>query len=227
MSVISQIQVTKNNFDDMSDESTWAFKTLSEMYGPELAATQLSLEHEAYTLGEERFEKQLSRQAQRGEFADNVTAKPVVAHLVPKLLTAYEAWLDHQETKVRRKHVGLTYFRQMNPESVAAITVKIVLADMAKPGAVTVQALAVRIGVALEEEARYGRIRTQEAAHFSKHVHKALNKRNGHTYKVKFMERVEAHMQEAEQLADAWVKWDTLDNDVTYHMGTGHLQACC
>ncbi|KPA96924.1 DNA-directed RNA polymerase [Pseudomonas asplenii] len=90
---------------------------------------------------------------------------------------------------------------------------------MAKPGAVTVQDLAIRIGKALEEEARFGRIRDQEAAHFNKFVHKSLNKRNGHTYKVKFMEKVEAHMKDANQLAESWVKWDTLDNDVTHHMG--------
>lgn len=224
MSAKSHIEPTKHDFSDIKSESTWAFETLSGMYGDELAATQLSLEHEAYTLGEERFRKQLERQIERGEFAENATAKPVLAHLVPKLIAAYEAWIDHQVHKVRRKHVGLSYFQQMDPEAVAAITVKIVLGDMAKPSPVTIQALAIRIGQSLEEEARFGRIRVQEAAHFQKHVKAALNKRNGHTYKVKFMERVESHMLEADQLASKWVKWDTLDNDVTYHMGIRLLE---
>ncbi|MBM1189374.1 DNA-directed RNA polymerase [Pseudomonas weihenstephanensis] len=224
MSVKSNIKVTKHDFSDIQSESSWAFETLAGMYGDELAAAQLSLEHEAYTLGEERFNKQLERQIERGEFADNATAKPVLAHLVPKLVEAYEAWIDHQVNKVRRKHVGLSYFLQMSPEAVAAVTIKIVLGDLAKPMVKTIQQVAVRIGQCLEEEARFGRIRTQEAAHFNKHVKKALDTRNAYTYKVKFMEKVEGHMLDAEQLTSAWVKWDTLDNDVTYHMGIRLLE---
>lgn len=48
------------------------------MHGAELAARELALEHEVYTLGEEHFKKTLERQMERGEFADNATAKPVL-----------------------------------------------------------------------------------------------------------------------------------------------------
>ncbi len=109
MSAANQIQPTKHDFSDIQDKATWAFETLSAMYGTELAATQLGLEHEAYTLGEERFHKTLERQMERGEFSDNAVAKPVLSTLVPLMAVAFDNWVEHQVTKVRRKHVGLQF----------------------------------------------------------------------------------------------------------------------
>jgi DNA-directed RNA polymerase len=189
------------------------------MHGEELAAQQLALEHEAYTLGEAHFKKTLERQMERGEFADNATARPVLSSLVPLLATAFTAWMEHQVAHVRRKHVGLEFFQLLKAENVAAITVKVVLNMVAKSGPCSVQNLAVALGRAIEEEARFGRIREEEAEHFNKHIRKALNKRNGHTYKVAYLEKVEAHMQEAQELQSAWISWDAVGNDITYHMG--------
>lgn len=224
MSAESQIQPTKHDFSDIKDTASWAFETLAGMYGADLAATQLSLEHEAYTLGEERFHKALERQIDRGEFADNATAKHVLTSLVPMMMTAFDDWVENQVTKVRRKHVGLQFFQMVKSENVAAITVKIVLNTVAKKGPQSVQSLAVALGRGLEEEARFGRIREQEAEHFNKNIRKALNKRNGHTYKVKFLEKVEAHMQEANEIESSWTSWDSVDNDVAYHMGIRLLE---
>ncbi|WP_178122798.1 hypothetical protein [Pseudomonas sp. ANT_J28] len=197
MSATSLIQPTKHDFSDIQDKATWAFGVLSAMHGSELAAQQLFLEHEAYTLGEERFHKTLERQMERGEFADNAVATPVLSALVPMMAVAFDNWVEHQVTKVRRKHVGLQFFQMVRSESVAAITVKTVLNIISKKGPQNIQTVAVFLGRALEEEARFGRIREQEADHFNKRIRKELNKRNGHTYKVKYLEKVEAHMQEA------------------------------
>ncbi|WP_124340581.1 DNA-directed RNA polymerase [Pseudomonas chlororaphis] len=224
MSAESQIQFTKHDFSDIQGKSSWAFETLSEMYGTELAATQLALEHEAYTLGEERFRKTLERQIERGEFSDNDTAKPVLTALVPLMMTAFDNWVEHQVTKVRRKHVALRFFQMVKAENVAAVTVKVVLNMVAKTGPASIQAVAVALGRALEEEARFGRIRDQEADHFNKRIRQALNKRNGHTYKVKFLEKVEAHMEEANEIQTTWEAWDSLDNDMTCHMGIRLLE---
>ncbi len=217
------IQIKKHDFSDIKN-STWAFETLAGLYGEDIAAQQLALEHEAYTLGEERFHKTLERQMERGEFADNATAKPVLTTLVPLMATAFENWVEHQVTKVRRKHVALQFFQMVKPENVAAITVKTVLNMLAKKGPQSIQAVSVFLGRALEEEARFGRIREQEADHFNKHIRKALNQRNGHTYKVKYLEKVEAHMQDANELEGRWDSWDALDNDISYHIGIRLLE---
>ncbi|WP_443691782.1 DNA-directed RNA polymerase [Pseudomonas sp.] len=218
------IQAKPHNFTDISANSSGAFKALSAMHGEELAAHQLFLEHEAYTLGEESFNKSLERQIDRGEFSDNAVAKPLLSSLVPLMATAYDNWVEHQVTKVRRKHIGLQFFQLVKAEAAAAITVKIVLNVVAKKGPTSIQALSVALGRGLEEEARFGRIREQEAAHFKNHIKQALNKRNGHTYKVAFLEKVEAHMLDANELSGAWESWDHLENDVTYHMGIRLLE---
>lgn len=220
---MSKIQPPPHDFSDIKYSES-AFNALSRLYGDDIAAQQLALEHEAYTLGEERFHKALERQMERGEFSDNATAKPVITTLVPLLMKAFDNWVEHQITKVRRKHVGLQFFQMVKAENVAAITVKIVLNTVAKKGPQSVQSIAVALGRGLEEEARFGRIREQEAEHFNKHIRKALNQRNGHTYKVKYLEKVEAHMQEANELQSAWAAWDTLENDVTFHIGIRLLE---
>lgn len=220
---MSAILPQKHDFSDIKN-STWAFETLAGLYGEDIAAQQLALEHEAYTLGEERFHKALERQMERGEFADNATAKPVLSALVPLMATAFDAWVEHQVTKVRRKHVGLQFFQMVKAENVAAITVKTALNMLAKKGPQSIQAVSVFLGRALEEEARFGRIREQEADHFNKHIRKALNQRNGHTYKVKYLEKVEAHMQEANELQGRWDSWDAVDNDISYHIGIRLLE---
>ncbi|WP_053269404.1 hypothetical protein [Pseudomonas chlororaphis] len=224
MSAESQIQLTKHDFSDIEDKSSWAFEALSELYGSELAATQLGLEHEAYTLGEERFHRTIARQIERGEFADNTAAKPVLSSLVPLMATAFDNWVHHQVTKVRRKHVALQFFQMVKAESVAAITVKSVLNMTAKKGPQNIQTVAIFLGKALEEEARYSRIREQEVDHYNKRIRKALNKRNGHTYKVAYLERVEAHMLEANELSDPWTTWRSIENDIAFHIGIRLLE---
>ncbi|WP_202981418.1 hypothetical protein, partial [Xylella fastidiosa] len=58
----------------------------------------------------------------------------------------------------------------------------------------TIQAAAGMLGKAIEDEARFGRIRDLEAKHFKKHVEEQLNKRHGQVYKKAFMQVVEADM---------------------------------
>ncbi len=109
-------------------------------------------------------------------------------------------------------------------ESVAAITVKSVLNMTAKKGPQNIQTVAIFLGKALEEEARYSRIREQEVDHYNKRIRKALNKRNGHTYKVAYLERVEAHMLEANELSDPWTTWRSIENDIAFHIGIRLLE---
>lgn len=215
-----------HDFSAMTDDSSWAFRTLTAMHGEELSACQLGLEHEAYTLGEARFHKTLERQAKRGEGADSDVAKPAIETLVPRLSEAFKVWMQTQETRAGRPHVAIDFFRMMKPDNAAAITLKTVLSHlMKKDDKCSLQGICVSIGRLLEEEARFGRIRDQERKHFEKHIKVALNKRNGHTYKVQFMEKVEQHMEEAGELTNRWVSWEsTSDADVLFHIGIRMLE---
>lgn len=213
----------RHDFSDIS--STHAFDTLSAIYGPALAAEQLSLEHEAYTLGEEKFHKAMERQMERGEFSNSMVAKPLLGTLVPLLSSAITAWIEHQVTKVRRKHVAIGAFQQMNPDVIASVTIRWTINRIAqRSGAPTITEMAVSIGSALEEEARYGRVRAAEQAYYQRHLKKALAQRNGNTYKVEYMARIEQQMIDDGKLTSEWTHWDSMDADVKYHMGIRMLE---
>ena len=213
----------RHDFSDINSSS--AFNALSAIYGDALAAEQLHLEHEAYTLGEERFHKAMERQMERGEFSSSQVAKPLLGTLVPLLSKAITDWIEHQTTKVRRKHVALGAFQQMNPDVMASVVIRWTINRIAQRGdAPTITDLAVSIGSALEEEARYGRIRVLEQQHYQSHIKKALAQRNGMTYKLAFMEKVEQHMIEQGQLKEEWQEWEQSGADVRYHMGIRMLE---
>lgn len=216
----------RHDFTDVST-SAHAFVTLSNIYGPELAAEQLRLEHEAYTLGEERFHRQMERQIDRGEFSSNMVAQPLLGTLVPKLSSAITAWIDHQANKGRgRKHVSFAAAQQMNPDTMAAVTIRYVLNMIAqrRNGAPTVTEMSIVVGGALEDEARFGRIRILEAEHFNRAIAPALAKRNGMTYKKAYMEKVEESMLQKGELNQPWVDWNVADSDVRFHMGIRMLE---
>lgn len=206
---MSNLLPARHDFSDIK-ESPRAFETLSRLFGEDLAAQQLALEHEAYELGEERFRKNLERSIEEGEYADSQPAQPLLAALVPRFTARYNEWLLHQNTKVRRKHVAIEEFRKLQPEVAAVVTIKRVLGLLASSGVgVTVQKVAIAIGQSIEDELRFGRIREEEAEHFRKFIRPALDKRNGHIYKREYMKAVESKMLEAGELASTWAPWET------------------
>lgn len=212
----------RNDFSDV--KTSWAFDTLTKLYGEDLAAAQLALEHESHEIGEARFHKALERQMERGETAESAVAKPLVSLLVPRFITEMTEWQQHQMTKVRRKSVALKFINMVAMERIAAITIKTVINELAA-NRTMLQSVAGKIGRAIEEEARFGRIRDQEAKHFKKHVQEALNKRNGHTYKRAFMAAVEGKMIDAGELAGHWEDWETGDPDALFHVGIRCIEA--
>lgn len=218
---MSIIETKKQDFSDV--KSNWAFETLSKLYGEDLAAAQLALEHESHEIGEAKFHKALERQIERAEFAETSVAKPLVAMLVPAFVTEMHEWIEHQMTKVRRKSVALKFLQMVKAERVAAITIKTVITEIARQRH-DLASITTHIGKKIEEEARFGRIRDEEAKHFQKHVKDALNKRNGHTYKKSFMEAVESKMLEAGELNGAWADWGASDADITHHIGARCLE---
>ncbi len=205
-------------------QSTEAFDALAAIYGPALAAEQLNLEHEAYTLGEEKFRQAFERAQDRGEFSSHSTAKPLLGSLVPLLSVAITNWIEHQTTKVRRKHVALGAFQAMNAETMASIVIRVVMNRIAqRDGAPTVTELAVSVGRMLEEECRYGRIRVAEQDYYKKHLKKALAQRNGMTYKLEYMAKIEDQMVRDGKVQQ-FSGWDDSTPDILFHMGVRMLE---
>lgn len=230
---MSVISIDKHDFSDVSN-AIEPFNLLADHYGQDLAVKQLQLEHEAYTEGERRFIKNLERQTERGELADNQVAKPLMQTLVPKIAQAVKEWHEGQDGKMStsRPSVAFTMLStedkavkdrslRISCESAAVIILKVILSKLVKPEGMPITPMASAIGRTLEDEIRFGRIRDKEQEHFKKAIAENLNKRAGASYKKAYMQAVETSMLEQGQLEDAWGTWSPTE---AVHVGIKMLE---
>lgn len=225
---MSVIQIDRHDFSDVSN-AIEPFNILADHYGQDLAVKQLQLEHEAYTEGEKRFIKNLERQTERGELADNQVAKPLMQTLVPKLAAAIKEWHEVQTTTRGKPQVAMLMVSTdkaprsllVQPEALAVITLKVILSKLVKPEGIPITPLASAIGRTIEDEIRFGRIRDQEQEHFKKTIAENLKKRAGQSYKKAYMQAVEASMLDQKQLSEAWGTWGPTD---AVHVGIKMLE---
>lgn len=230
---MSVISIDKHDFSDVSN-AIEPFNLLADHYGQDLAVKQLQLEHEAYTEGERRFIKNLERQTERGELADNQVAKPLMQTLVPKIAQAVKEWHEGPDGKMStsRPSVAFTMLSteekavkdrslRISCESAAVIILKVILSKLVKPEGIPITPMASAIGRTLEDEIRFGRIRDKEQEHFKKAIAENLNKRAGASYKKAYMQAVEASMLEQGQLEDAWGTWSPTE---AVHVGIKMLE---
>lgn len=230
---MSVISIDKHDFSDVSN-AIEPFNLLADHYGQDLAVKQLQLEHEAYTEGERRFIKNLERQTERGELADNQVAKPLMQTLVPKIAQAVREWHGGPDGKLStsRPSVAFTMLSteekavkdrslRISCESAAVIVLKVILSKLVKPEGIPITPMASAIGRTLEDEIRFGRIRDQEKEHFKKAIAENLNKRAGVSYKKAYMQAVETSMLEQGQLEDAWGTWSPTE---AVHVGIKMLE---
>lgn len=230
---MSVISIDKHDFSDVSN-AIEPFNLLADHYGQDLAVKQLQLEHEAYTEGERRFIKNLERQTERGELADNQVAKPLMQTLVPTIAKAFREWHEGPEGKssTSRPSVAFTMLSTdekavkdrsllISAESAAVIILKVILSKLVKPEGIPITPMASAIGRTLEDEIRFGRIRDKEQEHFKKAIADNLNKRAGASYKKAYMQAVEASMLEQGQLEDAWGTWSPTE---AVHVGIKMLE---
>ncbi|QNH91717.1 DNA-directed RNA polymerase [Escherichia phage TM1] len=230
---MSVISIDKHDFSDVSN-AIEPFNLLADHYGQDLAVKQLQLEHEAYTEGERRFIKNLERQTERGEMADNQVAKPLMQTLVPKIAQAVKEWHEGPDGKLStsRPSVAFTMLStedkavkdrslRISCESAAVIILKVILSKLVKPEGIPITPMASAIGRTLEDEIRFGRIRDKEQEHFKKAIADNLNKRAGASYKKAYMQAVETSMLEQGQLEDAWGTWSPTE---AVHVGIKMLE---
>lgn len=230
---MSVISIDKHDFSDVSN-AIEPFNLLADHYGQDLAVKQLQLEHEAYTEGERRFIKNLERQTERGELADNQVAKPLMQTLVPKIAQAVREWHEGPDGKLStsRPSVAFTMLSteekavkdrslRISCESAAVIILKVILSKLVKPEGIPITPMASAIGRTLEDEIRFGRIRDKEKEHFKKAIAEHLNKRAGASYKKAYMQAVETSMLEQGQLEDAWGTWSPTE---AVHVGIKMLE---
>ena len=230
---MSVISIDKHDFSDVSN-AIEPFNLLADHYGQDLAVKQLQLEHEAYTEGERRFIKNLERQTERGELADNQVAKPLMQTLVPKIAQSVKEWHEGPDGKLSTSRPSVAFAMlsteekavkdrslRISCESAAVIILKVILSKLVKPEGIPITPMASAIGRTLEDEIRFGRIRDKEQEHFKKAIAGNLNKRAGASYKKAYMQAVETSMLEQGQLEDAWGTWSPTE---AVHVGIKMLE---
>lgn len=197
--------IKQHDFSDVSNVAI-PYNILSESYGHDLAVKQLQLEHEAYELGEKRFRQNLERQIANDQGSDSAAAKPLLETLHESMCAA----LREAISNLTHRSVVYKLAPLLDVQKTAAITLKTLFNKLVKEGDSSTDGTALMMSVAgiIESELRYGRIREEERAYFTKHVDKALKKRAQTSYKVQFMKAVEAHMIDSEALTSEWKPWD-------------------
>ncbi|MGL5567195.1 MAG: DNA-directed RNA polymerase, partial [Plesiomonas sp.] len=208
-----------NDFSDVLHAIS-PFNVLADAHGEYLAAEQLRLEHEAYTMGEARFLKALTGSCERGEMDANPVFKPMLELVVPAI---EKAITEFMETKGRgRPHVAKKYLAQLSPDAAAFITVKTLLQLFAKEDNLTLQRAGTRIARNLEDEVQFGRIRQEESKFWKTTVSPNLAKRKGDLFKREFLKAVEHGMLEDGKLSE-YEPWAEAE---AYHVGVKMIELC-
>lgn len=199
--------------------------TLEELYGLELAQTEIELEHEAYTLGEDRFRKYLESSLDKGSLDTNAAAAPLVETLVDKLASRITEWVDEvSQRKGRgRKPVAFPFIQQGKPLNLAAVTVKTVMSGLVSHRKDSIEVpltvLAGKVGKTIEEELRFSRMRELENGYFQKYIKNALAQRTDAAHKKAYLSAVEGILQE-----DSMVPWNEWANDTLVNVGIKMLE---
>ncbi|HFK4065596.1 TPA: DNA-directed RNA polymerase [Kluyvera ascorbata] len=183
------------------------YQGMINLFGEEAATEELDLELEAYNLGSQRYLKRLESSIEREEVNNDASLKPVVQSLIPVISDHIKAWLINEEEKPRRKCAQYQIIKNLDPDMVAFIGIKISLNKLIKNEMVTCQHIASHIGRALEEEVRFNRLRLHEND-FKKRVVGGAQLRVGQSYKRQYLASTEQHIiEQSNGDVSRWERW--------------------
>ncbi|ATN92952.1 RNA polymerase [Ralstonia phage RPSC1] len=199
-------------------------ETLASLYGEDLALAQELIESESYQIGAQRFNMAMEAKAARSEGADTRIARPLIADLIAPVVEGLEAFLEKAYSGVAgRRHSAAKFLRTINAERAAFIALRVVLNTVtATPPAqattgkvdnrIVLVAVNMNIGAALEDEARFGRIRDENAKRFNRVIMPNIAKRSGDHFRRAYGRAVEASMVQDREL-DPWEHWTNLEKE--------------
>lgn len=179
---------------------------LASLYGEDLAAEQLRLEAEAYSLGEKRFMEAMEFKAETGQAGDTRVARPLVAELLPKLSMKIIEFIAFQRNgKPGKKAAAFKYIQGIDPDRISYLAIRTAL-NLSVASELPVVRLCEAIGRDVEDEARFGRIREQDEKAFKQRIAPEILKRSADHFKRAYARAVEVSMKDAGDLG-AWESW--------------------
>lgn len=184
------------------------FQTLTELYGEDLAAEQLRLEAEAYTIGEKRFLEAMQYKVEAGQSADTQVARPLIAEIVPKLSTKIAEFLASQQTgRPGKKASSFKHLRGLDTDRVAFIATRCALNTLTRSA--SIQKVTKQIGQEVEDEARFSRVRESDGIAL-KSFEDNIKKRSADHFKRAYARSVEKSLEESGDV-EKWDSWSVSD----------------
>lgn len=183
-------------------------KTLTDLYGEDLAHAQLALEAEAYEIGAERFNQAMAYKAEAGQAGDTKIARPLIADMVPKLSMKLIEFIASQQTgRPGKKAAAFKHIRGIDPNRIAFLALREFFNFAVREGIQPVQ-ISEAIGRCVEDEARFGRLREQDLKNYKDRIAPAIRKRGSDHFKRAYARAVEVSMETAGEV-DKWEPWGT------------------
>lgn len=190
-------------------------QTLTELYGADLAEEQLRLEAESYLLGQQRFLEAMDRKEKAGEGADTTVSRPLIATMVPKVVSAIQEEYDKAASQgAGRRASALKYMKTVDSERMAYIAIREMIQTCISKHA-TLQDLTLRIGKEVEAEARFGRIRDDDEKRYASNIRPNIQKRSSQHFRHAYVRAVETALKEQHAITE----WDSWGSAVNFAIG--------
>lgn len=173
----------------------------------ELLSTQLRLEEEMTSRGADRYIRGVSKAIERGTEDGTEYGKQIMAGRLEKVADGITQWMNESAVG-NPSRWGLAYklIKDCPPNTLAFLALKHVMAGISSVR--TLQDVAVGIGMAVEDEMRFAKVREEEAKVFEKLVLGAKKRTSAH-YKHVYATRI----------ADQAIEWDRWSRTDRLHVG--------
>lgn len=147
----------------------------------EMIAEQWRLEESMNQRGYEAFQREVNSARQRGTEDETHYGAVLMLHRVGVVATAIKEFLAASDTgKAGKRHLAAKPLRELDPDTVAFLALKTVIAGLTEPR--TVQSLCVSIGTMVEDEIRLRAVREAESKAW-KSIQTGIKNRVGLAYK--------------------------------------------
>lgn len=181
-----------------------------------LHAEQLRLEQAAFDGGVERYKRNQQRAIESGEASATTSNRRLSKEFVEPLAEGVQAYLNHAREKGGRTAKAVPFLECVPPMTLAFLTVKTILDCI--PLNETLQAVAVKLGGRIEDQARFTKVEDVAPKYVDK-VKETLKRLRSKSYRHKreVMAAAERHLtsQKTGPYAvdiDRWVDWSKSDH---------------
>lgn len=199
----------------LAEQSALVIPYLKKKFGDELATQQIELESKGVRDGIEQYYKHLESSMSRGDASSSAPFTNVVGHACEKLAESLAEYVESR-SKRRNKHVTYGLLKDVEDfHKIAHVAVSVVIDQYAAlvigAGKVYPIQMAINdIGRAVEDEIRFGMIRDNEAAQYSKVIKPKVERRVGKTFKKALMSKIEDNLI-GRQLLQEWDMWTNVE----------------